>query len=140
MPPTGPEFLRTWFDEVWNKGRAEAIDELASKDWVGHGLNLPDSPGLSYIDRFKLLYHDYRRAYPDASISVGCTLTEGNLVAAHCTLKATHTGDGFGLQATNRPIQFSGTVIARIENGKIAESWETWDFLGMYDQLGLRPS
>ena len=29
--------IRRWFEEVWNKGRMEAIDEMASPDIVGHG-------------------------------------------------------------------------------------------------------
>lgn len=31
--------LDRWFEEVWNDGRAEAIDELAAPDIVSHGLD-----------------------------------------------------------------------------------------------------
>lgn len=27
-----------WFEEVWNKGRAEAIDEMFAADGIAHGL------------------------------------------------------------------------------------------------------
>jgi predicted ester cyclase len=30
--------------------------------------------------------------------------------------------------------------IARIENGKIAEAWNNFDFLSMYQQLGMQLS
>jgi hypothetical protein len=29
--------IRRWFEEVWNNGRMETIDEMASPDVVGHG-------------------------------------------------------------------------------------------------------
>ena len=35
--------VRRWFEEVWNKGRAEAIDEMFAKDGIAHGLS--DDPG-----------------------------------------------------------------------------------------------
>ncbi len=31
--------LRRWFDEVWNQGHAEAIDEMFAADGVAHGLS-----------------------------------------------------------------------------------------------------
>ena len=30
--------VRRWFEEVWNKGREEAIDEMFAEDGVAHGL------------------------------------------------------------------------------------------------------
>jgi len=30
--------MRRWFEEVWNKGNAEAIDELFDTDGIVHGL------------------------------------------------------------------------------------------------------
>jgi len=31
-------FLTTWFDEIWNRGRLNAIEELFAEDGVMHGL------------------------------------------------------------------------------------------------------
>jgi hypothetical protein len=31
--------IRRWFEEVWNKGRVEAVDELFAADGVAHGLS-----------------------------------------------------------------------------------------------------
>src|SRR5688500_15779211 len=31
--------IRRWFEEVWNKGRAEAVSEMMSEDCVNHGLS-----------------------------------------------------------------------------------------------------
>ena len=37
MAQENSALIRRWFEEVWNKGRMEAIDEMASADVVGHG-------------------------------------------------------------------------------------------------------
>jgi hypothetical protein len=39
MSEENKELLRRWFEEVWNKGRAEAIDEMLAEDGVAHGLS-----------------------------------------------------------------------------------------------------
>ena len=31
--------LRRWFEEVWNKRRTEAIDEMFAADGIAHGLS-----------------------------------------------------------------------------------------------------
>jgi hypothetical protein len=33
--------VRRWFEEVWNKGRADAIEEMLAEDAVIHGLGDP---------------------------------------------------------------------------------------------------
>ena len=30
--------IHRWFEEVWNKGREEVIDELFAADGIAHGL------------------------------------------------------------------------------------------------------
>ena len=35
------ELIRTYFDEVWNKGRVELLDELLTPDYINH---TPSSP------------------------------------------------------------------------------------------------
>ena len=37
MAQENSALIRRWFEEVWNKGRMEAIDEMASPDAIGHG-------------------------------------------------------------------------------------------------------
>lgn len=31
--------VRRWFEELWNKGRAEAIDQMFAPDGIAHGLS-----------------------------------------------------------------------------------------------------
>ena len=38
---------------------------------------------------------------------------------------------------TNKAVSITGMCIARVENGKIVEGWNNFDFLSMYQQLGM---
>ncbi|HLY58102.1 MAG TPA: ester cyclase [Stellaceae bacterium] len=136
MTRRGPDLIRIWFTEVWDKRRAEAIDEHAAADWDGHDLDLPGSPDLSWRERFKLVHEAYCSAFPDITIAVDRTIGDGDYVSAHCTIRGTHLGEGLGFPATGRSVNFTGIVLVRYVDGRIAESWESWNFLKMYSQLG----
>ncbi len=140
MPFTGPELFEIWFEEVWNKADPAAIDKYAAADWVGHGLSLPGRPDQPRRERFKLVHAAFRSAFPDISFTMERTVSEGDLVAAHLTVRGTHTGDGLDIPATGRPVEFSGTVIARVRNDQLVETWESWNLLEMYEQLGWSPA
>jgi len=36
-------------------------------------------------------------------------------------------------------MEFWGMCIARVRNGQIVEGWNSFDFLALYQQLGLLP-
>ena len=38
MSQENKDLIRRWFEEVWNKGREEAIDEMFAADGIAHGL------------------------------------------------------------------------------------------------------
>jgi len=49
----------------------------------------------------------------------------------------THTGDALGLPPSGRPVRSRGISIARFVDGKVVESWDNWDQLGMLEQIGV---
>jgi predicted ester cyclase len=42
-----------------------------------------------------------------------------------------------GKAATKSPVEFTGITIVRIENGKIVEAWNNFDFMVLHRQVGL---
>ena len=131
--------LRRWFEEVWNQGHEEAINELAAADVVAHGLVDPQGAEVSGREKFRAFWRQFRTAFPDVRVDVHDELTDGDKRMVRCTVMATHSGQGMGA-ATDKPISFSGMVIARVENGQLKEVWDSWDFLSLYQQLGALPA
>lgn len=56
---------------------------------------------------------------------------------AHCRVTGTHRGDGLGVPATERRLDFYGFALGRVEGGQLREGWNCFDFLDMYRQLGV---
>lgn len=128
--------IRRWFEEVWNKGREEAIDELFAEDGVANGLADETGQPLRGPAGFRPFFRKFREAFPDIEVVVEDTVAEGDKVAARCTVRGRHQGDIMGFAATQQPVHFTGICIVRISEGKIAEAWNNFDFMSMYQQVG----
>ena len=128
--------VRRWFEEVWNKGRAEAIDEMFAEDGIAHGLADETGAELRGPSDFKLFFHKFRDAFPDIEVVVEDAIAEDDKVAARCRVRATHAGDSLGFAATQRPMEITGIAIVRVKDGKIVEAWNNFDFMTMFQQLG----
>ena len=130
--------IRRWFEEVWNQGRMEAIDEMASPDVIGHGQAQHDTDvGLHEFRNFAV---GLRSAFPDMKVVIDQTLEQGDKVVARWTSTMTHTGEFLGFPASGKKATVSGTSIQRISNGKIVEGWDNWDQLGLLVQIGAVPA
>ena len=128
--------MRTWFDELWNQGREDTIDRLFAADGLAHGL--PGGGVIRGPAEFKPFFRNFRAAFPDIRIEVVRTVTQGDTVAGHCRVTGTHTGDTIG-KPTGKATEFWGMVIVRVRDGQIVEGWNNFDFLSLYQQMGLLP-
>lgn len=128
--------LHKWFEEVWNQGNENAIEEMFADDGIAHGLNDAEGNSVRGVEGFKVLHRAFLSAYPDMKITVEDTVCEGDKIAARCTVNATHTGKGLGVLPSDQPVEFTGLTIVRIKDGKIAEAWNEFDFMKMYSQVG----
>ena len=128
--------MQRWFEEVWNKGREEGIDEMFSEDGVAHGLQDAHGNELFGPAGFKPFFKNFRSAFPDIEVIIEDSVAEGDMVAVRCRVRGTHAGEGINVAATRLPVDFAGICIARINDGKIAEAWNNFDFLGLFQQIG----
>lgn len=127
--------IHRWFEEVWNKGRAEAIDELFAADGIANGLTDEQGAPLRGPSGFKPFFQNFREAFPDIEVIVEDTVAEGDKIAARCSVRGTHKGDSLGFAATNNPVEFTGITIVRIKDGQIVEAWNNFDFMSMSRQI-----
>jgi steroid delta-isomerase-like uncharacterized protein len=129
--------VRQWFQEVWDERREEAIDRLMAPDAKIYGLSEGEMVGPA---SFKPLYKTFCDAFADFKVEVVQTVVESNRVAALCHVTGRHAGDSLGCPATGRRVDFWGTTIVRVEDERIVEGWNTFDFLSMYQQVGVVPT
>ncbi|HUB67085.1 MAG TPA: ester cyclase [Candidatus Methylacidiphilales bacterium] len=129
--------LRRWFEEVWNKGRIEIIDEMLSPDCVAEGILGEDGKPVRGPEGFKPFFKKFRGAFPDIHISILETLSEGNRIAARCRVQGTHTGDHLGIPASQKKVDITGMCLGAFKDGMMVEAWNNFDFLSLYQQVGL---
>ena len=137
MSEENKALVRRWFDEVWNKGRAEAIEEMFDEYGIAHGLSDDPSNPIRGPKNFKPFHTTFREAFPNMVIVIEDMIAEGDKVAARCSVRGSHEGDFLGRAATQSPVAFTGIAIVRIDNGKIVEAWNNFDFMTLHKQVGL---
>lgn len=122
---------RVW-EEVWHRGDLERIDELFAPDFVRH------DPGreLHGPEQNRQFIKVLRAAFPDLHFTVLDQIAEGDRVAVRFRFQGTHLGDFQGVPPTRKQVAYSGILIYRITNGKIAEQWTELDLQGLLEQLG----
>jgi steroid delta-isomerase-like uncharacterized protein len=136
MSEANKTLVKRWFEEVWNKGRAEAIEEMFATEGIAHGLSDDEANPVQGPENFRAFHSTFREAFPNMIITVEDMIAEGDKVVARCSVRGKHTGNSLGIAATQSPVDFTGIAIVRIEDGKIVEAWNNFDFMKMYRQLG----
>ncbi|HEX6719216.1 MAG TPA: ester cyclase [Pyrinomonadaceae bacterium] len=137
MSEENKQLVRRWFEEVWNKGRADAIDEMFDENGIAHGLSDDPVKPIKGPENFKPFHAMFREAFPNMKIVIEDMVAEGDKVTARCSVRGKHEGNFRGIAATQSPIDFTGMTIVRIAGGKIVEAWNNFDFTNLNKQVGL---
>jgi predicted ester cyclase len=132
-----------WFTDFWGKKcNLDVVDKLAAPNMLlQYSLHNPRR-GHADIKAFMI---GFREAFPDLSFEGAADLiAEGDYVVGRWKGGGTHTGPAFSdflvgslPAATGRKMQFTGTTVMRLENGKIAEEIGLDDGVTALTQLGL---
>jgi non-heme chloroperoxidase len=128
--------FRRYIEEVWKDEQLDIADEVFADRYLSHqsdGTALERGP-----EDVKKFVMEYRSAFSDIEDIVEDMIGEGDRVVTRWTLRVTHTGEFRGIPATGKRITITGIGIFRFsEEGKVVESWDSLDQLGMLRQLGV---
>jgi predicted ester cyclase len=123
------DLIRRWIDFA-NAGFLGSFGDFVAADYLGH-------LGAATMDRNELerLERSFFRAFPDAHHIVEDLIAERDRVVLRTTARATHRAEFEGIARTDREVEFTGLVMYRIRDGKLAESWGEIDFLRLMREL-----
>lgn len=125
------DLAHRWFEEVWNKGRRDAIHEMMAPDAVLHEGGA-DSVGP---DGFYPFFDRFNATLSEIHVTVHDTVSEGDRICTRWSFTGKHTGAGLGIPPTGKTIHVTGMGIIRVAGGKLVEGWQNWDMLGMMQQI-----
>ena len=132
--------IQKWVDNVLNTRDVSNQSlgyQLVATDFVGHFAGQPPIHGLEVYRQFGSQYFS---AFPDLRITPEDLVAEGDKVTMRYDWRGTHKGELMGIPATGKQVTTSGISILRVANGKIAEQWDSFDNLGMLQQIGVIPT
>lgn len=126
--------IRRYFDELWNQGRTELVDELLAEDYVNHSPSPGLPPGRAGV---KVIVAGLRAAFPDLRYEIEDLVVGDDAVAVRTTVTGTHLGDLFGAAPTGKPFRVSQLQLERFRGERIVAHHRVTDELSMLRQLGL---
>ena len=118
------ETARYAIEEVCSGRRLEELDRCYAQNFVDH-VNAMEHHGHDGVRKSVGLY---QRLFDDLNFTTQQQVAEGDRVVTHWTLTGSYRGRG---------VEFSGVVISRFEDDKIAEDWAFSDSIEIARQLGL---
>ena len=124
--------IRRYFDEVFNQGNMEVVDELVARDVSGQDAAIDETRTIEDLKEVVVLFHT---AFPDARYVIHDLIAEGDRVVARWSLTGTHRGTYLDVSPTEKRVILNGIIIYRLEDGKIVEYWGEIDHLGLMRQL-----
>jgi steroid delta-isomerase-like uncharacterized protein len=127
---------RRMYEEIYNKKNMGTVEQFLATDWVCH----PSLPGMPPgLEGMKQQHAMTNAAFPDMQVKLEDIVAEGDKVACLWTATATHKGEFMGMPATGKQVTIKGIHIDRIAGGKIVETWNYSDMMGVMQQLGMKP-
>src|SRR5262249_39807169 len=133
--PENKAIVRRLYEEVWNKRRLELVDEIISPSHAIHDANIVGS--AIGPEAYKRQVTRFIKAFPDLRVSIEDAVTENEKLVVAWNLSGTHQGEFMGVPATSRKISVDGITINHIVNGKIMDSYVSYDALGLLQQIGV---
>jgi predicted ester cyclase len=132
-----------WFVDFWGKDfNPSVVDDLAASDMLfKYSLHAPRRGR----DEIRAFMTAFRKAFPDLNFwGTADLIAEGDYVVAQWEGGGTHTGPAFTdlrvgdlPPASGRKMQFIGTTIVKVRDGKILEEVGLDDGVAALTQLGL---
>jgi len=113
------------------KGIVSELDQLFRPEFVQH---IAQYPPIT-LAGFKDMASASNDAFSDAHITVKELVEENDKVSAYVVWQGTHTGEIWGIPATQKVISTEAMHLFRLVDGKVAEMWSVSDASGMKQQL-----
>ena len=134
--PSNEQLVQRFNEEYINTGDPEAMTEFLAADCRVYCNGVCEAEGL---EGYAQLLGHFRSAFPDLEHRTDEIMSDGDRVAERFTASGTHRGEFEGVPPTGKRVEFTGTSIFTLRDGKIAQEQTSVDLLALMSQLGVIP-
>jgi steroid delta-isomerase-like uncharacterized protein len=128
-------YSQVW-DNIMNKGEIDLIN----KKKFDKGITLVTSPeNVVGIEDFKAYYQNFLTGFSDIEFTIVNIFGHEDNIMKHWNFKGKHTGDFFGIPATEKSVDIDGVTLVKMKKGKILQERDFMDNLIFMSQLGINP-
>lgn len=120
-------------EEAYNKGNLNVFDEILSNNVTVYDASLHNEKGN--FKTYKEAQVNFHNAFPNMKVKIDDVFGEGDKVIVRWTATGTHTGELQGIAPTKQNVKVTGISINHFKDGKITEIYQTWDRLGLLEQI-----
>jgi predicted ester cyclase len=140
MPSTGEETksLLRRFEDAMNNRQLDDLNDILAPNFVRHCQATPQVD-VRNREQFKDFLRQDAAMFPDNVQTFTHLLADGDMAAIFATYEGTQTGQMGPFAPTGNKAKFDFAGVLRVEDGKLAELWITWDNMTILGQLGLLP-
>ena len=126
-------------EDAMNARDLDRLDDVLAEGFTRHCEATPD---FDIHDRegFKEFLRQNTASFPDNVQTFEHVVVEGDRAGIWATYEGTQDGALGPFPASGRSTRFGFGGIFRIEDGKLAELWVTWDNMTILGQLGHIPA
>jgi steroid delta-isomerase-like uncharacterized protein len=137
-PTAQNKILVRRFQEAMNTRQLDALDEVVAPNFVRHCQATPNLD-IRSLQQFKDFLRQDVAVFPDNTQAFTRVIAEGDMVAVWAIYEGTQLGHMGPFPPSGKKVRFDFGEMIRVENGKLAELWVTWDNMTILTQLGYLP-
>lgn len=128
--------VRRFYEQMNNGRKNELAAELFAAD---HKMHDPQVPTADGPDGMVATVSTYQTGV-NGHWEINDIFSSDDNVVVRWTGSGEHVAEVNGIPPTGKKIEVSAICIHRMQDGKIAETWEVWDTLGFLQQIGVVPA
>jgi steroid delta-isomerase-like uncharacterized protein len=126
--------VRKLFEEEINHQNLDTMESMATSDYISHNDSLVPPSDVKQTRKFLASVF---AAFPDIHVTIEDIVAEGDKVVVRNTWRGTFRGPWMGTAPTGKTVTWTGIVVWRITNGKIAERWANTNFPEVMQRIAV---
>lgn len=119
--------VRAYLEEISNRGNFSAFDRFFAPDVVFNG--------STDVKQQLVRQQALKRAFPDHRLVIEEQIAEGDKVVTRVTFRATHQGEFNGIPATGKAVEYAGTAVDRLVEGRVVQMWHVVNLHSLLQQI-----